>query len=309
MVVDVKLPGERKVSLLAYRDKTPNGFAAATEYFAYTANYYTLDAEHPTIGSPAGIRQDLVFMTTGKIGNGNTTVNRGVEADCDLGEIRPLHTRLYVSGAWSETKTWSTDMNSQSVRTALLPVGYASLGLTPFKVVYPSGEDFTRYRRFVTTLRAVTHLPALNMVASFTAQAIWHNSNYSFVADKQAIGYITADADAQGNYTGSVTYHRLAGEQTIAFPASSVVGGSVAEATINVSDLAITHTDNDPTKSPVTWNLQARLTKELGKIGGLSFYVNNALFYEPYLKGNNTTTLSQRNTGTFQFGAELSLNL
>ena len=44
-------------------------------------------------------------------------------------------------------------------------------------------------------------------------------------------------------------------------------------------------------------------------MGGLSLYVNNALFYEPFLQGNNTTTLTQRNTGTFQFGAELYLNL
>ena len=78
---------------------------------------------------------------------------------------------------------------------------------------------------------------------------------------------------------------------------------------MTVSDLAIKHTDNEPNKSPVTWNLSARLSKELGRVGSLSLYVNNALFYEPFLKGNNTTTLTQRNTGTFQFGAELSLNL
>ena len=67
--------------------------------------------------------------------------------------------------------------------------------------------------------------------------------------------------------------------------------------------------DNEPSKTPVTWNTSVRLTKELGKVGGLSFYVNNALFYEPYLEGNKTTTLTQRNTGTFSFGAELYLNL
>lgn len=287
--IDVKLPGGRKLSLLAYRDKTPNGFAALTDYFTYTANYYTLDADHPTMSNPAAVRQDLIWMTTGKIGNTNTTVNRGVEADCDLGEIALLHTRFYLSGAWSETKTWSTDLNTSSVRTSLLPVSYSSLGLTPIKVVYPLGLDFTRYRRFLTTLRAVTHIPALNMVASFTAQAIWHYSNWSYVADKQATGYITSD----------LVYHRLTNEQTISFP-----GGQV-----NVDDLALTYTDSKPTESPVTWNLSARLTKELGKMGGLSFYVNNALFYEPYLKGNNTTTLTQRNTGTFQFGTELYLNL
>ena len=298
--VDVKLPGGRKVSVMAYRDKTPNGFNALTEYFTYTSNYYTLDAEHPTIADPAAVRQDVVFMTTGKIGNENTTVNTGVELDCDLGEVKVLATRFYLSGAWSQTKTWSTDMNSQSVRNALLPAYYQSLGLTPVKVVYPSGQDYDRYRRFLTTLRAVTHIPRLKMVASFTAQAIWHNSTYSFIADKDVIGYITPD----------LVYHQLNGEQTITFPASgSVVGGSTADASVSVADLAIKHTDNEPNKSPVTWNLSARLSKELGHVGTLSLYVNNALFYEPYLKGNNVTTLTQRNTGTFQFGAELSLNL
>ena len=298
--VDVKLPGGRKVSVMAYRDKTPNGFNALTEYFTYTSNYYTLDAEHPTIADPAAVRQDVVFMTTGKIGNENTTVNTGVELDCDLGEVKVLATRFYLSGAWSQTKTWSTDMNSQSVRNALLPAYYQSLGLTPVKVVYPSGQDYDRYRRFLTTLRAVTHIPRLKMVASFTAQAIWHNSTYSFIADKDVIGYITPD----------LVYHQHNGEQTITFPASgSVVGGSTADASVSVADLAIKHTDNEPNKSPVTWNLSARLSKELGHVGTLSLYVNNALFYEPYLKGNNVTTLTQRNTGTFQFGAELSLNL
>ncbi len=285
---DLKLPGHRTLSVLAYRDKTPNGFGAATEYFTYTSNYYTVDAQH-LMSNPIDVRQDLVFMTTGKIGNTNTTVNRGLEFDFELGEVKPLHTSFFFSGAWSETKTWSTDLNAQSVRTALLPASYASLGLTPFKVVYPEGEDFDRYRRFLTTLRAVTHIPALHMVASFTAQAIWHNSNWSYIADKGVIGYIAPD----------LQYHRLSGEQTISYD----------NVQVSVSDLAIKHSDNDPTKNPVTWNLSARLTKELGKMGGLSLYVNNALFYEPFLKGNNSTTLSQRNTGTFQFGAELSLNL
>ncbi|MBO7139572.1 MAG: TonB-dependent receptor [Prevotella sp.] len=287
--IDLKLPGGRKVNIMAYHDKTPNGFSALTEYFTYTSNYYTLDNVHSTMADPAAVREDVIFMTTGKIGNENTTVNTGVELDCDLGEVKFLATRFYLSGAWSQTKTWSTDMNSQSVRNALLPAYYQSLGLTPVKVVYPSGQDYDRYRRFLTTLRAVTHIPRLKMVASFTAQAIWHNSTYSFIADKDVIGYITPD----------LVYHQLAGQESIAFD-----GGQVA-----VADLAIKHTDNEPNKSPVTWNLSARLSKELGHVGTLSLYVNNALFYEPYLKGNNVTTLTQRNTGTFQFGAELSLNL
>ena len=33
------------------------------------------------------------------------------------------------------------------------------------------------------------------------------------------------------------------------------------------------------------------------------------IYYEPYLTGNNSLTLSQRNTGKFSFGVELYVNL
>ena len=316
--IDIKLPGQRKLSLLAYRDKTPNGFSSATEYFTYTANVF--NGLPPMVGGQYDFttgydRQDLVFITTGKIGNTNTTVNRGIEVDFDLGEVKPLQTTFYVSGAWSETKTWSTDMNAQSVKAALLPASWSAYGLTPFKVVYPEGQDFDRYRRFLTTLRAVTHIPQLHMVASFTAQAIWHNSNWSFTADKDAIGYITPDLQYHAlNGESAITVSPTAGPAATAGDGSPVAtvgdGSPVAmPVAIAVSDLAIRATDNAPSKTPVTWNLQARLTKELGRMGTLSLYVNNALFYEPYLHNNTTTTLVQRNTGTFQFGAELTLSL
>jgi hypothetical protein len=294
--VDIRLPGRRKLSIIAYEDRTTNGFASMTEYLTYPVRYFTPQqgliitpgqATQVDIENPAFTK--TMWTTTGRIGNTDVSINRGVEFDCDLGEVRALRTSFYLSGAWSETKTWSTDRNTASIKSELLPASYASVGLTPVKVVYPSGQDFARYRRLLTTLRAVTHIPALHMVASVTAQAVWHNSNWDYVADKEALGYISTD----------LQYHSLDGETTIGFP-----GGQVA-----VADLAQHYTDKEPTKSPVTWNLSARLTKEFSRSGGLSFYVNNALFYEPFLTGNKTTTLSQRNTGTFQFGAELYLNL
>ena len=81
------------------------------------------------------------------------------------------------------------------------------------------------------------------------------------------------------------------------------------EATVKISDLTIKSSDSVPVKNTITWNLSARLTKELGKIGGLSLYVNNMMFYEPYLKNNITTSLVQRNTNSFSYGVELYFNL
>jgi len=303
--MDFKLPSGKKLSLLAYRDKTPNGFGPVTNYFAYTVNHFAtvppVDANGNYDFTTGYDRQDLMMMTTGEIGNTNTTVNRGIEGDMDFGTVKLLRTSFYLSGAWQETKTWSTDLNSVSPKAALLPTSYSSIGTTPFKVIYPSGLDYSKYRRFVTTLRTVTHIPELRMVASLTAQAIWQDWNTSYRADKDPIGWI--DTNLQRHQITSDMFNGYLGMDAQYYATKPTTQSSVA-----IQDLLVRVTDNEPSKSPVTWNLQARLTKELGSVGGLSFYVNNALYYEPYLKGNNTATLSQRNVG-MSFGAELYLNL
>ena len=158
------------------------------------------------------------------------------------------------------------------------------------------------YKRFLNTLRIVTHIPRLKMVASFTTQAIWYNWNHSYTADKNPIGWI--DANLVSHDITSDMMNGYIGMDGIYY-ANKPEG----QYSVLVSDLANKYTDNIPTKNPVTWNMSMRLTKELGKLGGLSVYVNNCLYYEPYLTNNITTTLTQRNVGTFSFGAELFLNL
>ena len=183
-----------------------------------------------------------------------------------------------------------------------MPTSYSSYSVTPFRVVYPSGQDYEKYRRFLNTLRVVTNIPALKMVASFTAQAIWYDWHTSFKANKNPIGYFGADliehpitADMMSGFLG------MDGQ----YYASRPPGVDV----VAINDLTLRVSDNKPSKSPVEWNLQGRLTKQLSNFGGLSLYVNNMIYYEPYLTGNNTLTLSQRNTGKFSFGVELYVNL
>lgn len=327
--LDFKLPNGKKLSLLGYRDKTPNGFGSVTNYMTYTSSYFTpaqglviTPGQATTLDLNNPERTQLYFMTTGEIGNTSSTLNRGVEADFDFGVVQPLRTQFLLSGAWQETKTWGTDMNSSSVSTAYLPTSYTQANkydmqqnsLTPFKVVYPSGQDYSKYRRFVTTLRTVTHIPELRMVASLTAQAIWYDWTHLYTASKDPIGWIDDQLnyheitpDMMNGYIGfNDSYAQVGGVWTnnAQYYATQPTGQS----SVALKDLSRKETDNEPTKNPVTWNLQARLTKELGTVGGLSFYVNNALYYEPFMTGNKTSTLTQRNTG-FSFGAELYLNL
>ena len=305
--LDVKLPGGRKLSIIAYRDKTPNGFGNLTEYQTYAVNYYdqtkgliinpgqatTIDYNNPA-------RTTTYWSTTGRVGNTNVSVNKGVEFDFDLGKIKPINTAVYFSGAWQESKDYSKNLNSSNPINNL--TSYSQYGTAPFKIIYPSEQDYTRYRRFVNTLRLVTNIPELRMVASFTGQVIWHNSNLSYVASKEPIAWMTPDLQ-----THAITNDMLNG--FIGADGSYYATKPADVESIALSDQVVTSRDNIPTESPVTWNLSARLTKELGKSAGFSFFANNVLFYEPFMSSSTSNTLTQRNTGNFSFGVELFFNL
>lgn len=307
--LDFRLPGGRRLSLLAYRDRTPNGFEAASNFFVYPYSIYTPErgliitpGQPTTIDFNNPYRTFNVFMATGEIGNTNVTVNKGMEFDFELGEIRKLRTSFFLSGAYSETKTYSERANTSAVRASLLSSDYTAFNLTPFRVIYPSGLDYDKMREFLTTLRVVTNIPSLKMVASFTAQAVWYNYSRSFTANKNPIGYFGTDL-----VTHPITTDMLSG--FLGLDGQYYASRPDGVAVVPIDELVVRVSDNQPSKTPIEWNLQGRLTKQLGNFGGLSLYVNNMIYYEPFLKGNRTTTLTQRNTGNFSFGVELYLNL
>ena len=305
--LDIRLPGNRRLSIIAYRDKTPNGFSNLTEYQMYNVNYYDQTAgliitpgQPTTIDFDNPVRSTPYWSTTGRVGNTNVSVNKGVEVEFDFGKIKPLNTAIYLSGAWQESKDYSKNLNAGNPSNNF--TAYRQYGTAPFKMVYPAELDYSRYRRFVSTLRLVTNIPELRMVASLTAQAIWHNSSLSYVASKDPIAWITNDLQPHP-ITGDMMNGYL-GIDGAYYPTKPDGIESIA-----LRDEAIVSRDNIPTKNPVTWNLSARLTKELGRSAGFSFYANNVLFYEPFMSSSTSHTLTQRNTGNFSYGVELFFNL
>ena len=319
---DIRLPGNRKLSITAYQDRTPNGFANASEFLTFMANKFSMvkgDGMQPsqyniTPGSIDPLTGQITattidynnpdqtpnvyWMTTGRMSNDNVLVNRGIEFDFDLGRINPINTNLYLSGAWQESKYYSTGLNSESPNG--LPSNYNN-SREPYRLLYPSGKDFSRNRQFVSTLRLVTNIPALRMVASFTGQVIWHSSTYSYVAYKRPYAFMTQDMAIHAIPADQLTgYMDMNGNWSAAIPATDY---------IDMEKQKQEETDNEPTTNPITWNLSARLTKEFGRYAGLSFYCNNVLYYEPFMSTNKTGTLTQRNTNSFSFGVELFFNL
>ena len=295
--LDVKLPGGRKLSLTAYEDRTKNGFSSATEWATYTAGYYTTaqglitsagNATTIDFANPARI--DTVFLTTGRIGNFAVSVNKGVEMNFELGRVEAINTAFTLTGAYQETKTYNTDLNTASPTS--LPTVYTTNNTVPFKLVYPSGVDKNIYRQFSNGMSVVTNIPALRMVVSLRGQAIWYSySDSRSPSTLDPIGWIDR----------SLVYHEIT--PSMLADASYTIEG------VSLAAQRKTRSDSTPTKNPITWLVSGRVSKEFGNYGGISFYVNNLLYYEPYMSSSSSATLTQRNTGNFSFGVELFLNL
>ena len=299
--LDIRLNNGKKLSILGYIDNTPNGFGSLTEFFTYSSNYYSNAA---MTGDP--IRTDIFFMSTGQIGNTNHTRNKGIEIDMDFGTWKAIRTSFHLSGAYQETKKWSTNLVVENPNSSYYSKFANDHPRTqPFKVVYPNGLDneYDKSRRLLTTLRTVTHIPELRMVASLTTQVIWYDWSRTYTMDKNPIGWIDTDC----NYH-EITEDMLSGYLGVDAQYYPVPPSGVEN--IGIYRLRTWAQDKNVESNPIVWNTVLRLTKEFGKVGGLSFYISNALFYEPYGKNRSySLEMTQRNTNNFSFGAELFFNL
>lgn len=297
---DVKLPNEMTFSMVAYRDYMPNGFGSFSEYQTFLSNYYTAQSglviepgKKPTVDWSNPARVDTVFTTTGRLGNTQASLDRGVEFDFYFGQIKAIRTSFYLSGAYMETSNWQTGPNYSNPE-GILPSsvwGKGGVNTPPFKLEYPTGLQKDIQRRFSTVLRAVCNIPQLKMVASFTGQVIWYNYSNTTNQKSSPVGWIDTD----------LSYHKITPEM-LADPDYKIKG-------ILLSDQIRDPKDTDPTIQKPIWIINGRLQKDISKSLGFSFFVNNAFFYTPYQSTTKSGTLTERNTGTFSFGMELIVKI
>ena len=297
---DIKLPNDMSFSVVAYRDYMANGFGNLTEYQIYYSNYYTANqgmiitpGEKPIIDWNNPARVDTVFTTTGRIGNTQASLDRGIEFDFSFGQIKSIRTTFDISGAYMETSSWENGPNYSN------PVGIPSNSVygqggantPPFKLEYPTGLSKSIQRRFSTVLRAVCHIPQLRMVGSVSGQVIWYTYSVTTNQSSSPLGWIDTD----------LSYHGIT-QSMLDDPEYRIKG-------ILLKDQIKAPRDTDPITMPPLWILNARLTKDISKSLGFSFFVNNIFFYTPYQSSSASGTLIERNTGTFSFGMELFVKI
>lgn len=299
---DIKLSENRKMSIVGYVDNTPNGFSSLGNQFLYLSNFYKMGqgmtrnvGAKPTIDPLNPARVDTIWMTTGEYGNYAWAMNKGVEFDMDLGRIESWNTSFFLSGAYMETSTKGTAniiATPKDKNNAL----YSEVNTTPFKYVYPGGRQVEIDRRFSTQFRAVVNIPSLRMILSSSLQVIWFSYGATTNQDMDPIGYLLPDISTNG-----MTYHPIT--------ANMLADQNYTIKGLLLKNAHISGSENPPTSQPPIMLMTTRLTKDISKMAGFSFFVNNTLFYQPWQHSSTSTTLTERNQGTFAFGMELYFKL
>lgn len=261
---DVRLDNGMSFSVVGYHEKVSRGFGTDNSewktlvFDVWNAADVTFTGQKPIYDQQNPSRRDTVLYNLIRPGNPKSRRNRGIEFDFNFGKINATNTSFYLSGAWSETRSSSSNLGYK------LPVGEAR-NYGPVYVVYPeSSYSFSENRRFSATLRVVQHIPAIRFIVSASAQCILYEYDHEVSSGTRPLGYIygseyikfTEDQldDIEFNFHGYMLKDQIFD----------------------------TRISNVPVTWPAIWCLDMRVTKEIGDKAGFSFYANNVLFSQPW---------------------------
>lgn len=287
---DVRLDNGMSFSVVGYHEKVSRCFGPDNSewktlvFDVWNAADVTFTGQKPIYDQQNPSRRDTVLYNLIRPGNPKSRRNRGIEFDFNFGKINATNTSFYLSGAWSETRSSSSNLGYK------LPVGEAR-NYGPVYVVYPeSSYSFSENRRFSATLRVVQHIPVIRFIVSASAQCILYEYDHEASSGTRPLGYIygseyikfTEDQldDIEFNFHGYMLKDQIFG----------------------------TRISNVPVTWPAIWCLDMRVTKEIGDKAGFSFYANNVLFSQPWQSNSVSVSKVERNGGLFSYGLEIFLN-
>lgn len=267
--------------------------------------------------TPGGTKEQMDYLLQKRVvtyqtpTNENETFKQGIEYSFNFGEIKAIKTDIIVDGAWYYIKrrnigpSWNSDaVENPNMTTALN--GNKIQGFNTYLAVMPSGSGSIS-QRVNTNFRFVTHIPALKLVFTTTAQVVWYESAQTIYEDENGnslfehiknfngkevymvhpIGFY----DGEGNYTvwdkNTMPYNR------------------------EYVDL-VNYTTNmyyyDKQTFPMTCMLNFKMTKEFKKYVELSFVANNILKFSKMYHKDKQGGYREMYSPIY-FGAELKIKI
>ncbi len=252
----------------------------------------------------AQVAPDSLFQTYSTPNNGQKTSKMGIEYSINFGQINPLRTSIIMDGAWLHVERQGT-RNSWSKITGSSTYAYDHF---PYIALYPGGSGSIE-NQTNTNIRFITHIPALKMIFSTTAQIVWGTTSQTIYRDENGNDIVKKAVNPRGSskeatyYREPVAYMDLKGE-IHDWTVKPIEAYSSDE--FQMIDWYSYTNYFDKEKYPGYTIFNFRLTKEFGNWMELSFLANN-LF-------NNYKIYKQKIGGAYTvltipqyFGAELKL--
>lgn len=312
--MDIKFLGVNG-SISYFNEKLRNGFnfgsTAVPYYYSEYAipNQAGLKPEYSNgqiiiNGNPVASKQDSLFVSYTRPGNGNSTDKWGIEYSFDFGHIDIIKTSILMDGAYFHVKRLENDLQIKSMGDSYKYAAiYAGTG---------DAHNGSIAQRLNTNVRFVTHIPQLRFIMTLGAQCVWMDKsrriaeyggqNRVYMTDKDG-NIVEGDPTKDKEYTkcvNPIAYMDLKGN-IHSFTAADAQNSDMKRMIISSNTKALF---NESSIDPY-FMLNLRLTKEIGKITTFSFYANNFTNSRPRRKDSSTEMYTKLNTDIY-FGAELS---
>ncbi|HHV02718.1 MAG: carboxypeptidase-like regulatory domain-containing protein [Bacteroidales bacterium] len=321
-------------TLVFFKENMINGYGFSTQVVpvSYNRYGYIWDNGSPSrIDVPSGklpqysdgavyidgialpVIRDTVFLSYQKPVNNIMQNKWGIEFTVDFPEIQSLHTTVSVNGAYLNVKTQDESLGAITVGTQVAGRPY------PYAGIYAGGSKTStgsRKERLNTNIRFITHLPAVGMVVTITAQLVlMDRTTYVCEWEDQVQTYYYDDKGSR--YSGRWAYKDDKWTKRVNPLYIMDLNGNIIPFTQDMENdvryRELIGTTNKESyylgaRYPVYGILNVRLTKEIGKRAAVSFYANNFLNLDQLVTEKLSGTAYARNL-PFYFGAEVKLTL
>ncbi len=283
-----------------YYEKSDNGinFSNQTTFLEYNKwdiadpdiIYHT--GKQPIVDYTNPTMVDTFIASYSSPRNNQLMIKKGIEYRLDFGELEAIKTKLNVIGGYLYTKNYTGS------ETYSLPYGKGAEQL-PYVGVYPAGSGSER-QRFNSNVLAITHIPELKLVFTTTLQIIWKNSTRRFLGDGQPWNYTSPSGDYI--VSAPIALINKAGVR-YDIPKKEILD---PEYDYYLSKYRTEYFDVED--QPIHYQLNLKVTSEVGANAKFSFYANNFTMHNPKYKSKRTNNVIVLNSSLY-FGLELTFLL
>lgn len=286
-----------------------------------TGDIYVKDKDNPSLGEvmiPTSVN-DTLFIQNAMQSNGEPSTRQGLELTLDFGKIESIRTSFRFDARYSYSKEVSERLNSSYTNRphSTLPANLGRsyefaafyLGGTGRNITYNGswGDGLT------ANLTATTHIPEIRMTLSLRIEGTifnrtqdltyYNGKEWAFLLDENG-NKVNKSVYGQKEYYSGIWPVAYMGFDGIAKPFTQTEANDPRFAyLIGSSNTTYTFAEDG---NGAYFMSNISLTKELGDLASISFYVNNFTKSNPYLESWATGIRYSRNIG-FAYGATLRI--